>query len=130
MAKTPWGEEPRYLYPDQYPHRLDPVKQRPHCEKADAVALFACMAGEATSEQAKRAIDWVIHAACETYGMPYRDEARMTDFVLGQMGVGQQIVHFSKLASGTVDMDRLSVRATARKQAKAEEAEEQYNESK
>lgn len=70
----------------------------PAWEPADASALQAMLRGEATPDQQRRALDWIITKACATYDMPYRpDSARDTDFSLGRMFVGQQIVKLTKI---------------------------------
>ena len=57
--------------------------------------------GEATKDQQARALRWVIVAAAATYDMPYRpgaeDGRRDTDFALGRMFVGQQIVKLIRM---------------------------------
>lgn len=65
-------------------------------EPNEVEAVRALSKGEATPEQQKRALDWVIHTAAATYDMPYRTDAdggeRETSFALGRVFVGQQIV--------------------------------------
>lgn len=65
-------------------------------ELADASALQALASGNATSDQQKRALKWIIEAAAGTYEMSYRpgaeDGRRATDFAEGRRMVGNQIV--------------------------------------
>lgn len=64
-------------------------------EQADGFALKALSAGEATPDQQRRALEWIIDYA-GTYAMSYRpggeDGRRDTDFAEGQRSVGLQIV--------------------------------------
>lgn len=72
-------------------------------ELADASALQALQTGTADAGQQRRALDWIINQAAATYEMPYRPEsARDTDFMLGRVFVGQQIVKMLKLAVGAM----------------------------
>lgn len=78
----------------------------PPWEKADASALQALQAGQATPEQQKRALDWIIRQAAGTYDLAYRpgaeDGNRDTTFALGRQFVGQQIVKLLNLALGMI----------------------------
>lgn len=68
----------------------------PKWEKADASALQAMERGDASQGQQQRALLWIVHQAAGAYDMPFRpggeDGRRDTDFALGRMFVGQQIV--------------------------------------
>lgn len=68
------------------------VLERPDYTSADAHALRALQAGNASPHQQQRALNYVVNVLCGTYDMPYRPEARDTDFALGKMKVGQDIV--------------------------------------
>lgn len=76
----------------------------PAYEDADAAALQALGRGNATPDQQKRALDWIVTRAAATYDLPYRpggaEGARDTDFALGRMFVGQQIVKLLKVKIG------------------------------
>lgn len=65
-------------------------------EIADASAIQALQRGDATPDQQKRALSFIIMTICCTYELPYRpgqeEGARNTDFAIGKMYVGQQIV--------------------------------------
>lgn len=70
----------------------------PDWEKSDAYALQALNRGDATVDQQRRALKWIIEQAAATYDMSYRPESqRDTDFALGRAFVGQQIVKLLKL---------------------------------
>lgn len=61
-------------------------------------ALQALSRGEANPEQQKLALQYIINNVCLTYDMPYRPESsRDTDFLLGRMYAGQQIVKLLKI---------------------------------
>lgn len=63
---------------------------------ADVEALQALHAGTASEGQQRRALDWIIKDAAETYEQAFRSDAdggeRDTSFALGRAFVGQQIV--------------------------------------
>jgi hypothetical protein len=62
-------------------------------EIADIVAIKALANGTAMEHQQKRAMDWIIRAACATYDLSYRPESdRDTAFAEGRRFVGLQIV--------------------------------------
>ena len=66
-------------------------------EEADVAALQALQRGEATPEQQKRAIEWVVNNAAGTYDLEYRTEARDHAFCSGRRFVGLQVVKMLKL---------------------------------
>lgn len=65
-------------------------------EAGDIYALQAVFKGEADASQQRRALEWIIHRAAETYDEPFRSNAdggdRDTAFALGKRFVGSQIV--------------------------------------
>lgn len=68
-----------------------------HWEPADVSALQALQRGEATPEQQKRALDYMIQIA-GTYDLSYRpDSARDSDFAEGKRWVGLQLVKLLKI---------------------------------
>lgn len=70
----------------------------PKWDIPDAAAIQALARGEATPDQQRRALEWIVNQACGTYEMQYRPgSARDTDFSLGRQFVGQQIVTMTKL---------------------------------
>lgn len=65
------------------------------CSDADHAALKAMRDGNASSEQMKRGLDWIIAKAAGTYDLSFRpgaEGARDTDFAEGRRFVGLQIV--------------------------------------
>ncbi len=77
---------------------------RPHhpaeYEIADVSAIQALMRGNANEQQQKRAIDWIIRSAADTYELTFIDHdegGRASAFAAGKAFVGQQIVKISKL---------------------------------
>ena len=85
----------------------------PAWDEADARALQRLAAGDATPEQQKRALNWIIHSACLTYDFPFRpggaEGARETDLALGRQFAGQQIVKLVKI-------DLLALQQNAKKE--------------
>jgi len=64
-----------------------------HWDIPDAAAFQALQRGDATEDQQRRALKYLIEMLCGTYDLPYRPASpRDTDFALGKMWVGQQIV--------------------------------------
>lgn len=72
-----------------------------HWELHHAKALQKLAAGEANAEEQKRALDWIIYAAAQTYDNPFRpggsDGDRNTAFACGRKFVGEQIVKLIKV---------------------------------
>jgi hypothetical protein len=70
-------------------------------EAIDAAAIQALLIGEATAEQQKHAIKWIVEAACGTYDQsfyPGADEGRRnTDFAEGRRFVGNTIVKMTRV---------------------------------
>jgi hypothetical protein len=71
----------------------------PLYEVADVSALQALQRGDASENQQKRALDWIIQNACGTYDFHYHQTDRDTSFSLGRGFVGQQIVKLLKLST-------------------------------
>jgi hypothetical protein len=70
-------------------------------EPADAGALQALQRGDATPDQQKRALQFVIHVLCGTYDATYypgADGVRDSDYAAGKRWVGLQIVKLLNLA--------------------------------
>jgi len=63
---------------------------------ADAYAMQRLQAGDATEEQQKRALDWIINKACETYEPTFYpgglEGQRNSDLAQGKRFAGMQIV--------------------------------------
>lgn len=65
----------------------------PKWEDYHISAIQALSRGDANAEQQKLALQYIVNNICLTYDMPYRpDNQRDTDFLLGRMYAGQQIV--------------------------------------
>ena len=64
---------------------------------ADVSAIKALLAGEADSEQQRRAISWVIKKAAGLYDFPFHSTDRETCFALGRGFVGMQIGLLAKV---------------------------------
>lgn len=69
-------------------------------DKADLMAIRACIAGNANEGQQQRAMDWIITQAANLYDMSYRDDseggARAEAFHEGRRFVGSQIVKMTR----------------------------------
>lgn len=80
------------------PKPIEPWKP-PEWQKADAQAVKALARGDATPEQQRRALDWIIREACATYEFAFHPGAddRETNLALGRQMVGQQIVKLINL---------------------------------
>lgn len=75
----------------------DPWKPAPW-EPADVSALQALHRGDATADQQKHALDYIIHTVAGTYEPSYRTKSdRDTAFAEGKRHVGLQIVTKLKL---------------------------------
>ena len=76
----------------------------PLYDDADIYAIRALVAGTANEGQQRRALAWIVNAACGTYDQPFRpgtDGVTATAFACGRQFVGQQIVKLSKLTPKT-----------------------------
>jgi hypothetical protein len=83
MARTPAAAEPW---------------RPPAWQPADAAALQALVRGDAAPEQQKRALAWIVNAACATYDLSFRpDSERATSFAEGRRFVGLEIVKLMNL---------------------------------
>lgn len=75
-------------------------------EAADVEAVQAVYEGTADAYQQRRALEWVIEQAAETYGEPFRSDAdggdRDTSFALGRAYVGRQIVKLVKMSPAII----------------------------
>lgn len=71
----------------------------PAYEEADATALKALQTGEASPDQQKRALRWIIENAANTYDLSFRPGVggdRDTAFAEGRRFVGLEIVKLLK----------------------------------
>jgi len=86
-------------------------------ELADASALQALQRGEATPDQQRRALDWLITAGAGAYEFHYYPSDRDTAFALGRAFVGQQIVKLLKLNLMSLRRERNAISSTPSPQA-------------
>lgn len=94
--------------PKLVPATLAPTDAPAPFDIADASAVQALLAGEAEPEQQKRALRWIIEAASATYLPGFRsgeDGRRSTDFMLGRIFVGQQIIGLLKVSIAKLRRD-------------------------
>lgn len=95
---------------DEVAPKVNPVK-RPDYTDADAWAIRALAVGKATSEQQKRAFEYIVHTVCGTYDLAYRPRSnRDTDFALGKQRVGQDLIWLLKNAPTKTQSDKVSAR--------------------
>lgn len=80
-------------------------------DPADAAAFQALQRGNATADQQKRALDWLVKKACRTYDLSYRpgaDGERDTNFAEGQRSIGLQVVKLLNIKIGILNERRES----------------------
>lgn len=81
----------------------------PKYEVADAVALQHLAEGRANPDMQKRALNWIINQAANTYDLSFRpggyDGVRETDFAEGRRFVGLEIVKLLKVKVGQLRRD-------------------------
>lgn len=98
------GKSERQVLADNAPWKPAPY------EPDMAAAFQALQRGNATSEQQKRALDWLVRSCCRTYDLSYRpgdDEGRRdTDFAEGRRSVGLQLVTMLNLKIGLLTTRR------------------------
>ena len=80
----------------EYPAAVNP----PKWEKADAAALQALAAGNASKEQQQRALNWIIYDCCGTYDLDYRPDPREHAAISGKRMIGLNIVTLLKVKLG------------------------------
>lgn len=96
---------------ERKPKRVVPVSAcyPPDYEVADAAAIQALHRGEATADQQRRALKWLIERAAGTYDQSYRpgaDEGRRdSDFAEGRRFVGLQTVKLLRVNLATLKRD-------------------------
>lgn len=92
-------EQPR---PRRTPERVAtkvPPCFRADYEIADVSALQALVRGEATADQQKRALDWVLYEAAQIRNVSFQpDSDRATSFAEGRRFVGLQIARLLSLS--------------------------------
>lgn len=67
-------------------------------DNGDAVAIQALERGEATADQQKRALAWIINAAAMTYDETFvAGQQDVTAFLAGRRSVGTQVVKLLRI---------------------------------
>lgn len=74
----------------------------PPYELADASAFQALQRGDASDEQQRRALKWLIEKAAGAYEFNFYPSDRETSFALGRCFVGQQVVKLLRLDLATM----------------------------
>ncbi len=76
----------------------------PGYDARDVRAIQALARGEAGPDDQRRALDWIVHRAAQTYDEPfYAENARVTDYVLGRRSVGLALVKLIRLKPALMD---------------------------
>ena len=71
-----------------------------------AYAAQALVRGEATEDQQKFFVDWLIRDACQTYEEPFDPESeRVTDYVLGRRSVGLGVVKHLSISPAKLEQE-------------------------
>lgn len=83
-----------------------PASAPAHWELPDISAMQALERGDATPDQQRRALAWMINNACGTYDADYRVNERDHAFVSGRRFVGLQIVKLLKLSIGKLKKEQ------------------------
>lgn len=81
-----------------------PAVEPAQYDENDIRAIQALSSGNASEGQQKRALEWIVNNACQTYDLHYRPGAegeRDTAFALGRAFAGQQIVKMLRLRPKT-----------------------------
>jgi len=90
------------------PHK-DPTAP-PDYTEADVQAIRAVWNGNATAEQQRRCIGWML-AAFGTHDMSFRPSSdRLTSFAEGRRHAGTTIIYMLKTAETKTDSDKIAVR--------------------
>ena len=76
---------------------IPPAYLPPKAAIADTAALQAISRGEATPEQQKRGLKWIIEAGAATYDQSYRVDSHETAFAEGRRFVGNSIIKELKI---------------------------------
>lgn len=71
------------------------VPERPSYGEAVAIRQFA--QGQADAEQQRIAFRFIVERACGMYREAFDESQRLTDFMLGRIFVGQQLVGITKM---------------------------------
>jgi hypothetical protein len=78
----------------------------PPYDTDDIRAIQACVQGAASSDDQKRAIDWIVNVACGTYDEPFLPgQPDVRDYLIGRRSVGLAIVKLMKLRPSVIGAD-------------------------
>lgn len=70
----------------------------PEYEKEDVRAIQAVAQGNASEDEQRRALDWIINSAASTYDEPFRPGSQdAVNYMLGRRSVGLAIVKLIRL---------------------------------
>lgn len=76
---------------------------------ADAAAIQALQRGDATPDQQKRGLDWIINSASNYYDLSFRPDAlggsRATDFAEGRRYVGAWLILLTKIQTSKLNQE-------------------------
>ena len=88
----------------------------PDYVKADVHALRAVASGQASEDQQKRAIKYIVEKVCGTYDCAFRpgDADRETNLALGKQRVGQILVYLLKDAPTETPVAKIAARFAGR----------------
>ena len=90
--------------------KLNPL-ERPDYIEADVQALRALAIGNATPDQQKRCLAFLVNDVCCTYDMPFRPENQShTAFACGKQWVGQALVWLLQRAPTKTSPDEQAAR--------------------
>ncbi len=84
----------------------------PKYELAHASAFQAMQRGEASPDQQKLALDWLIQLGAATYEHHFYPSDRDTAFALGRAFVGQQVVKLLRLNTSALRRDQHAISST------------------
>lgn len=79
-----------------------PFAEPPPYMPADINAIKAMFEGIANTGQQKRAMDWILTAACGMEHDPFKPEnARLSDYLTGRQSVGRAILELKNARAAT-----------------------------
>ena len=90
--------------------RINPIRRAENLEKPEIYAITAVARGLATPEQQKLAMETILGPKiCDTWGMAFRMDDRLTCIALGAQNVGQTLVYIANVASQSLNTDKISL---------------------
>jgi len=91
--------------------RINPV-DRPQYSESDVQALRAMARGQATPDQQRAGLNYIIYTVCQTYDILWRSDPSQKDLAMGQALAGQHLVWLLNTAPTTTDNAKISSRST------------------